>query len=86
MRSVILSVFLPGQNRRLLHTRGELPPERATLAESLGQSVSKLVAAACQMAELLDEDPPKPPKEDPALVQDPLLLEMGEGGEVPEGG
>lgn len=56
------------QNRRLLQTRGELSQERMTLAENLAVSLSKLLANAQQMAELLDEDVPVLP-EDSKLVR-----------------
>ena len=50
-------------NRRLLQTRGELSHERLQLAENLSSGLSKLLANAQQMAELLDEPLPELPQD-----------------------
>lgn len=50
-------------NRRLLQTRGELSQERVQLAENLTTGLSKLLANAQQMAELLDEPLPELPQD-----------------------
>lgn len=74
-------------NRRLLQTRGELSQERLQLAENLAASLSKLLANAQQMAELLDEPLPELPQ-DKTSGDELGLGEMGlgEGGEMPDGG
>lgn len=50
-------------NRRLLQTRGELSQERIQLGENLATGLSKLLANAQQMAELLDEPLPELPQD-----------------------
>lgn len=50
-------------NRRLLQTRGELSQERLQLQENLATGLSKLLANAQQMAELLDEPLPELPQD-----------------------
>lgn len=75
------------QNRRLLQTRGELGQDRLTLVDNLSSGLSKLLANAQQMAELLDEEIPELPEDKtPSDELGFCDIGQGDGGVMSEGG